>query len=327
MSRPTWHRPRRGHRPRPAALPQRGRRVRSPRAAPTSTWWSATACRRRSTRTSRRRPPPRPPAACWPTAVTELPKQHRAGHHRGGAVVAALAATGDPRRAASNPACTIVAPACVATEIGYGWVGDSRAYWMPADGPAEQLTEDDSWATHAIALGADPKPRCRIRRRTPSPRGWAPTPGRSSRAPASSGSPRPGIWCCAATACGTTSPTRGLSPTRSAGTWDAELLERRPVARRRSPTTAGGADNITVALIPVSRPRGGPRGVHRRGVSERVPRPGRDRSQRDRHGRLVRRRGRPPHRPAPPRSSSWTRPGRCRPRAAWSPPGRPPRPR
>ena len=71
--------------------------------------------------------------------------------------VAALATTGDPRRAASNPACTIVAACIRGTDIGYGWIGDSRAYWLPPEGPAGQFTEDDSAATHAIALGADPQ--------------------------------------------------------------------------------------------------------------------------------------------------------------------------
>lgn len=70
--------------------------------------------------------------------------------------VAALVGNGDPRRAASNPACTIVAATVRGAEINVGWVGDSRAYWLPPEGPAEQLTEDDSWATHAIAMGADP---------------------------------------------------------------------------------------------------------------------------------------------------------------------------
>jgi serine/threonine protein phosphatase PrpC len=79
-----------------------------------------------------------------------------------GAEVAALATAGDPRRATSNPACTIVA-ACVrgaatgGPSISFGWVGDSRAYWVPGDGPAVQLTEDDSWAFHAISNGMDPK--------------------------------------------------------------------------------------------------------------------------------------------------------------------------
>jgi serine/threonine protein phosphatase PrpC len=66
------------------------------------------------------------------------------------------ASTGDPRRAPSNPACTIVVATVRGAEINIGWVGDSRAYWLPPEGPAEQLTEDDSWATHAIAMGADP---------------------------------------------------------------------------------------------------------------------------------------------------------------------------
>ncbi|WP_306205132.1 protein phosphatase 2C domain-containing protein [Actinoplanes sp. RD1] len=71
--------------------------------------------------------------------------------------VAALADSGDPRRAVSNPACTIVAACRRGETIGYGWVGDSRAYWVPATGEARQLTEDDSWAAHAIALGVDPR--------------------------------------------------------------------------------------------------------------------------------------------------------------------------
>jgi serine/threonine protein phosphatase PrpC len=74
-----------------------------------------------------------------------------------GADVAALAKAGDPRRATSNPACTIVAACVRGATVSVGWVGDSRAYWVPADGPAEQLTEDDSWAFHAISQGMDPK--------------------------------------------------------------------------------------------------------------------------------------------------------------------------
>ncbi|GAA2594528.1 hypothetical protein GCM10010435_86920 [Winogradskya consettensis] len=72
--------------------------------------------------------------------------------------VADLISAGDPRRAASNPACTIVAARVRDGEVTYGWVGDSRAYWIALDGShVEQLTEDDSWATHAIAMGADPQ--------------------------------------------------------------------------------------------------------------------------------------------------------------------------
>lgn len=73
-----------------------------------------------------------------------------------GAGVAALAADGDPRRATSNPACTIVVACVRGAGIGYGWVGDSRAYWVPAAGAAVQLTEDDSWASQAIRAGMAP---------------------------------------------------------------------------------------------------------------------------------------------------------------------------
>jgi serine/threonine protein phosphatase PrpC len=71
--------------------------------------------------------------------------------------VCELAGTGDPRRAASNPACTIVAATVRADVVTFGWIGDSRAYWVPDSGSAVQLTVDDSWATEAIRQGADPQ--------------------------------------------------------------------------------------------------------------------------------------------------------------------------
>src|SRR5262249_13754667 len=37
--------------------------------------------------------------------------------------------------------------------ITVGWVGDSRAYWLPEEGPAQRLTEDDSIAGQAAAAG------------------------------------------------------------------------------------------------------------------------------------------------------------------------------
>jgi serine/threonine protein phosphatase PrpC len=168
-----------------------------------------------------------------------------------GAAVAALAGTGDPRRAASNPACTIVAAQVRGAAVDYGWVGDSRAYWVPADGPAEQLTEDDSWATHAIALGADPAEAMR------SPQAHAITAWLGADAGALS--PRGSSF-------------RATAPGHlvlcSDGLWnyltDAADFARTVrehlaagdlLAAARSLTAfandAGGADNITVAVIPV----------------------------------------------------------------------------
>ncbi|MFM9370210.1 PP2C family serine/threonine-protein phosphatase [Streptomyces sp. Da 82-17] len=53
------------------------------------------------------------------------------------------------------PACTIVASVVAGGLLVVGWVGDSRAYWVPSDRsvPAARLTEDDSWAAQMVAAG------------------------------------------------------------------------------------------------------------------------------------------------------------------------------
>jgi serine/threonine protein phosphatase PrpC len=53
----------------------------------------------------------------------------------------------------SPPSCTFVAVVIDGPLIVAGWVGDSRAYWLPDVGPAEQLSVDDSWATEQILSG------------------------------------------------------------------------------------------------------------------------------------------------------------------------------
>jgi serine/threonine protein phosphatase PrpC len=62
-------------------------------------------------------------------------------------------------RGKSPPSCTFVA-ALVERSAGVGpgvmvagWVGDSRAYWLPDGGGAVQVSSDDSWAAEAIASG------------------------------------------------------------------------------------------------------------------------------------------------------------------------------
>jgi len=51
------------------------------------------------------------------------------------------------------PACTFVAAVLDSSTVVVGWVGDSRAYWLPDDGIPLQLSTDDSWAAEAIAVG------------------------------------------------------------------------------------------------------------------------------------------------------------------------------
>lgn len=61
-----------------------------------------------------------------------------------------------PRRSSGGaPACTIVGAITAAGLLVVGWVGDSRAYWVPDDrsGPPARLTEDDSWAAQMVAAG------------------------------------------------------------------------------------------------------------------------------------------------------------------------------
>jgi serine/threonine protein phosphatase PrpC len=53
------------------------------------------------------------------------------------------------------PACTLVGAVVTNGLLVVGWVGDSRAYWVPLDrtAPAARLTEDDSWAAQMVAAG------------------------------------------------------------------------------------------------------------------------------------------------------------------------------
>jgi serine/threonine protein phosphatase PrpC/ribosomal protein L32 len=53
----------------------------------------------------------------------------------------------------SPPSCTFVAAVVDGPLVVTGWVGDSRAYWLPDGGEPRQLSEDDSWAAEQIALG------------------------------------------------------------------------------------------------------------------------------------------------------------------------------
>lgn len=55
--------------------------------------------------------------------------------------------------ATSQPSCTFVAAVLDGDRAVVGWVGDSRAYWLPDGGGGEQLSEDDSWAAAQIELG------------------------------------------------------------------------------------------------------------------------------------------------------------------------------
>ncbi|MBV8542914.1 MAG: serine/threonine-protein phosphatase [Pseudonocardiales bacterium] len=54
------------------------------------------------------------------------------------------------------PACTFVSAIVTGDAVTIGWVGDSRAYWIPGehtDSTPTRLTEDDSWLAQELAAG------------------------------------------------------------------------------------------------------------------------------------------------------------------------------
>jgi serine/threonine protein phosphatase PrpC len=171
---------------------------------------------------------------------------------KAGAAVAELARNGDPRRAVSNPACTIVAATVRDQFVDVGWVGDSRAYWLPVEGPAEQLTEDDSWATHAIALGADPEMALR------DPKAHAITawlgadagPVRPRTAGFTVTAPGHLVLCSDGLWNYLPDPARFADTVRDA--LDGRSLLEAAKQLAEFANAAGGADNITVVLIPVA---------------------------------------------------------------------------
>ncbi|MFD0270337.1 PP2C family protein-serine/threonine phosphatase [Streptomyces sp. NPDC127106] len=72
------------------------------------------------------------------------------------AAAAAVTALAPEVPGAQNaPACTLVGAVVCGGLLTIGWVGDSRAYWVPDDRSAlpRRLTEDDSWAAQMVAAG------------------------------------------------------------------------------------------------------------------------------------------------------------------------------
>ncbi len=66
---------------------------------------------------------------------------------------AIVEAVGDVTGRADPPSCTFVAAVVEGPHIVVGWLGDSRAYWLPDEGAAQQLSADDSGAAELMAEG------------------------------------------------------------------------------------------------------------------------------------------------------------------------------
>ncbi|MFI5841292.1 PP2C family protein-serine/threonine phosphatase [Catenuloplanes sp. NPDC051500] len=164
----------------------------------------------------------------------------------------AAAGTGRAEDGDSPPGCTYVSAVVAADGVTVGWIGDSRAYWVGADGDAQQLTVDDSLAAiHAAGRrvpdglqDADPESLALVR--------WLGADSGEVEAQVISFRPaRPGLVIVCTDGLSHYLPTAadlaaevarhdGVTPLRLAAELTATAIR------------AGGHDNIAVAILPVT---------------------------------------------------------------------------
>ncbi|MFF3750205.1 protein phosphatase 2C domain-containing protein [Streptomyces sp. NPDC002018] len=172
------------------------------------------------------------------------------------APVPAGALDADPHRHRNAPACTIVGAVVANGLLVVGWIGDSRAYWVPDDrqGPPARLTEDDSWAAQMVAAGLMSEAEAYADERAHAITGWLGADAYELEPHTASFKPdRPGV----VVVC-----TDGL--------WNYaegadEMARTLPADAARRPLHAaqvlvghaldgGGHDNVTVAVLPFAVP-------------------------------------------------------------------------
>jgi len=153
------------------------------------------------------------------------------------------------------PACTLVGAVVTSSLLIIGWVGDSRAYWVPTDrsSPA-RLTEDDSWAAQMVAAGLMGEAEAYADQRAHAITGWLGADAYELEPHTASFKPdRPGV----VVVC-----TDGLWNYAEGAGEMAEVIP--PDAADRPLHSAqvlvghaldgGGHDNVTVAVLPFPAP-------------------------------------------------------------------------
>ncbi|MFE6825937.1 PP2C family serine/threonine-protein phosphatase [Streptomyces sp. NPDC057690] len=157
------------------------------------------------------------------------------------------------------PACTLVGSIVTPGLLVVGWVGDSRAYWVPADrsSPPARLTEDDSWAAQMVAAGLMSEAEAYADERAHAITGWLGADAYELEPHTASFKPdRPGV----VVVC-----TDGLWNYAEAAEEMAEVLPpdaaTRPLHSARvlvgHALDGGGHDNVTVAVVPFPAPAQG----------------------------------------------------------------------
>jgi len=170
--------------------------------------------------------------------------------------VTALAAEALNEPSKNAPACTIVGTLTAGGLLTVGWVGDSRAYWVPEDRtlPASRLTEDDSWAAQMVAAGLMEEDEAYADARAHAITGWLGADAYEFEPHTASFTPdRPGV----VVVC-----TDGLwNYAESPGDMAAAVprdARSRPLNSARHlvgyALDGGGHDNVTVAVVPIPTP-------------------------------------------------------------------------
>ncbi|GHH87169.1 hypothetical protein GCM10018793_61990 [Streptomyces sulfonofaciens] len=154
------------------------------------------------------------------------------------------------------PACTLVGAIIAKDLLVVGWVGDSRAYWVPVDrsAPAARLTEDDSWAAQMVATGLMNEAEAYADERAHAITGWLGADAYELEPHTAAFKPdRPGVvvvctdglWNYAEGAGDMASilpPDAAQRPLHSARVLVGHALD------------GGGHDNVTVAVLPFPAP-------------------------------------------------------------------------
>ncbi|AUG80047.1 hypothetical protein CFP65_5339 [Kitasatospora sp. MMS16-BH015] len=184
----------------------------------------------------------------------------RAAIHEAAEAVTALAHDGktDGRQSAGRslnaPACTYVSAVSTAGAVTIGWVGDTRAYWVPDDRAGAEpyrLTEDDSWAARVVAAGLVGEAEAYADPRAHAITGWLGADAEDLEPHTVAFTPHvPGVLLIC---------SDGLWNYAEAATDLAEVVRTdaraEPLAAARElveyALAAGGHDNITVAVLPI----------------------------------------------------------------------------
>ncbi|MFG2308595.1 PP2C family serine/threonine-protein phosphatase [Streptomyces sp. NPDC048566] len=166
---------------------------------------------------------------------------------------------GDHAPHVNAPACTIVGAVVTPALLIVGWIGDSRAYWVPADRTSmpARLTEDDSWAAQMVAAGLMDETQAYADERAHAITGWLGADAYELEPHTASFKPdRPGVvivctdglWNYAETA----AELAAIVPADAA---ERPLHSARVLVGHA--LDGGGHDNVTVAVLPFPAPAQG----------------------------------------------------------------------